>query len=301
MRYNPVIAKELKVKMRGWKSPALVTIYLGFLGLIVFFYFLTNDQISRYSSYSFNPRTAVNIYNMLAIAQFMLILLITPALTGGAISGERERQTLDLLLCTNLPTFSIVFGKLISSIAHVLLLIVASFPILGIVFIFGGIGLVDVLLLFAFYIVTAFMVGSVGLFYSSIFKKSSIAMVMTYVTLLGFVIGTVVIMYVWTFFTMRFGGNPETNPALILIFMAPNPFFGLASMATWSSGYIDIFNIFYELKRIFSDKTAGWIFTRPWLLNITFNVLLSGVLIWFTSWKLKPVKRKKKKKAGYQS
>ena len=30
MQINPVIEKELKTKMRGWKAPALITAYLGF-------------------------------------------------------------------------------------------------------------------------------------------------------------------------------------------------------------------------------------------------------------------------------
>jgi len=164
MQINPVIEKELKTKMRGWKSPALITAYLGFLGLFIFFYFLTNNQLSRYGMEYFNPRVALNSYNTLAAVQLILILMITPAMTAGAISGERERQTLDLLLCTNLSTFSVVTGKIFVSIAHILLLITASLPIMGTVFLFGGVGIGDLLLLFAFYLTTALMLGSIGIF-----------------------------------------------------------------------------------------------------------------------------------------
>ncbi len=62
---------------------------------------------------------------------------------AGSIAGERERQTLDMLLATKMKPWSIVLGKLESSLSSVLMLAVSSLPVLSIVFIFGGVGILE--------------------------------------------------------------------------------------------------------------------------------------------------------------
>ncbi len=52
---------------------------------------------------------------------------------GRSISGERGRQTLELLLSTQATPLQIVTGKLFSSLSHAALLIVSSFPIIALV------------------------------------------------------------------------------------------------------------------------------------------------------------------------
>jgi ABC-type Na+ efflux pump, permease component len=292
MQLNPVIEKELKTKMRGWKSPALLTVYLGFLGLFILLYFLTNNQLTSYNLNNFNPRVALNSYNTLATLQFMLILFITPAMTAGAISGERERQTLDLMLCTNLSSFSIVIGKILVSIAHVLLLITASLPILGMVFLFGGIGIVDLLLLFGFYLTTALMLGSMGIFYSSIFRKSSVSMVVSYISVFALLGGTFIALVLWMIVTKGILDNPP-SVAEIIVFFSPNPLFGFASISGISSGsrLSIISEIFAQLNQYVNPSGVPKWYTKPWVLNTCFNLIASAIFIFISSWKIKPVKK----------
>ena len=44
------------------------------------------------------------------------MLVLAPAFTTGAISLEREKQTLDLLVTTPLSTLGMVIGKLFSAL-----------------------------------------------------------------------------------------------------------------------------------------------------------------------------------------
>ena len=67
-------------------------------------------------------------------------LRVKPAMTAGAISLEREKQTLELLVTTPLGTLALVLGKLFSALTYVFLLILASIPLASIVFTFGGVG-----------------------------------------------------------------------------------------------------------------------------------------------------------------
>ena len=98
----------------------------------------------------FRPSESFILFALLAFIQLGLVLFITPGLTAGAISSEREKQTLPILLTTSQSSFQIISGKLLSSIAFLLLLIVAGLPVYSLVFLFGGISPLDFVKVFFF-------------------------------------------------------------------------------------------------------------------------------------------------------
>src|SRR5713226_4971181 len=97
--------------------------------------------------------------------------------TAGAISGERERQTIDLLFVTRIPPFSIIWGKLLASMSFVVLLLLLSVPIFSLVFLFGGIELDQVLYSFLVTIVAAFALGLIGIAFSTWLRRTLAATV----------------------------------------------------------------------------------------------------------------------------
>ncbi len=86
-----------------------------------------------------------------------MLIFIMPALTAGSISGERERQTLDILLTTTMKPSEIIWGKLLSSFSTMFLMVVSSFPLLAVSFVYGGIMIHDVLLLLLVYLTVALL------------------------------------------------------------------------------------------------------------------------------------------------
>ena len=74
-----------------------------------------------------------------ASLEFLMLILIMPAMTAGSISGERERQTLDLMLTTCMTPADIVLGKLEAALGTMFLMVVSSLPILAMVFVYGGV------------------------------------------------------------------------------------------------------------------------------------------------------------------
>jgi len=294
MMLNPILEKDIKTKMRGWRTPVLLSIYLLFLGLVLFLFFLASDQLFDVYGYStFNPRIAVNAYNVIALFQFALLMLIVPAITATAISGERERQTLDLMLCSDISTWSIVFGKLVVSIAHIMLLVFASLPILGTVFLFGGITLGEVILLFLFYAITALMAASLGIFLSTLFRKNVTAIITTYICLGILALGPVIIFFIWGVFFER-NYNGEITYSLVTAFLFPSPGFGFSSFLT--SGQSSFFGeIFSGIQNLADRETSFLRYLKPWMINGLFNIIFSGILICLSAWKLNPVKRRKQK------
>src|SRR6202011_6252266 len=133
--WNPIVAKEYRSRMRTWRSPVAMTVYILLLGGLGWAIFSSMAASSRNSV--FNGGQAANygqgLFLYLVLFQMVLLAFITPALTAGAISSERERQTIDLLFVTKLPAFSILWGKLLASMSFVLLLLLLSVPIFSLV------------------------------------------------------------------------------------------------------------------------------------------------------------------------
>jgi len=233
---NPVLNKEFKLRFRSFKSFLGLSFYLLALSIIIIGFIYIQTQNSPMGL--FRPDQSKNMFMLLSFIQMGLILFITPGLTAGVISGEREKQTLNILLTTNQSSTSIIFGKLISSVSFLLLMIIASMPIYSIVFLFGGISPGQVATILGFYIFTILVFGSVGIFFSTLVRRTIIAMVSTYGVTLFLTAGTAFLFTV-TMSVNQMGIttiNPVPyffvmlNPIMILFgFLEPDAFKELSS------------------------------------------------------------------------
>ncbi|MBS4189196.1 ABC transporter permease [Bacillus sp. FJAT-49705] len=209
---NPVLNKEFKLRFRSFKSFLGILFYLLALGLIIVgFVFI--ESLSNTTGF-FKPDQSRTIFIMLSFLQLALILFITPGLTAGVISSERERQTLNILLTTTQSSASIVLSKLISSLSYLLLLIVASLPLYSFVFLFGGISPGQVLITISFYMFTMLVFGSLGVLFSTLIRKTIVSMVTTYGVTLFLAGGTAFLTIIFMQFANRYGysATPSTNP-----------------------------------------------------------------------------------------
>lgn len=176
--YNPVLLKELKLRFRSFKSFSGLMVYLIALVIVVVGFLVVNTQFT--GSGFFTPSASYYMFMMLTVLQMALVMFITPGLTAGSISGEREKQTLNILLTTTQSSFQIILGKLLSSLAFLALMLIAGLPLYSIVFLFGGVSPSQLLLIFFFYFVTMLTIGSIGIFFSTITKKTIVSMIATY-------------------------------------------------------------------------------------------------------------------------
>ena len=179
--WNPIVSKEYRSRMRTWRSPLAMTVYILLLGGVGWAIFASTAATA---GNSFNGGQAANYGQVLLlwliVFQMVLLAFIPPALTAGAVSSERERQTIDLLFVTRLPAFSILWGKLLASMSFVILLLLLSVPIFSLVFLFGGIELDQVLTAFLVTAVAALTLGIIGLACSTAFKRTLPATVAAY-------------------------------------------------------------------------------------------------------------------------
>lgn len=186
---NPIFVFSAKRRMRSFRTSAVFTLY----ALILLALSLSQALSSLGRGYvtAWNMRAGIEGYIWLTFLQFALIILIAPAMTAGAISGERERQTLDLLLVTNTGSFKIVLGKLLDGFLFLVVLILSSAPFLSLVFLTGGIEPMEIVRTLLFLIVCAFAALSVGIFSSSLFKRTATAAVVAYLIVFAIGLGTI--------------------------------------------------------------------------------------------------------------
>lgn len=187
---NPVITKELRGRMRGARTYWLLFGYLLLLSLILFFSYLGwwNQHSSEMERGGASAGFTVGrtFFEILFYSQAVMIALITPALTAGAISIEREQRTFEMLRGTILRPRSIVWGKLASSVSFVALLLTSSLPLLSLCFLLGGVSPGEVFFAYILLVGDAFLFGAVGLCWSAYAANTATATVLSYATLIVF-------------------------------------------------------------------------------------------------------------------
>ena len=212
-----VVTKELRGRMRGRRAFVVVTVYLVLLSVFAWGIYELQRQSNEMrfqdgnlgaGAATISAQVGQSIFAGLLVLETLLILVLAPALTSGAVSQEREKQTLDLLITTPLSRLALVVGKLISALTYVLLLILASIPLSAIVFTFGGVGPEDILRAYVYLFAVAFGTGAIALFWSALLKRTQAATVVSYLTVLSLTLGATVLYIFWTAmnFTSQFGG-----------------------------------------------------------------------------------------------
>ena len=186
---NPVMVKELRSRMRGRRAFVVLTIYLlAMSGLISLVYAAYASAAS--TPYGPDPSEAGKVvFAVVMGVQGFLVLFIGPAFTAGAITGEKERQTYELLQTTLLSPRWFVIGKLMSALSYILLLTIASIPLQSIAFLLGGLSFTELVVGQLLLAVTAVAFALYGLYCSSIMRTTLASSVATFGGTLFAVVG----------------------------------------------------------------------------------------------------------------
>ncbi len=194
---NPMVLKELRGRMRGARAFIVLSVYLSLMsGFVTLIYILFSESLS-YSGPSQGGEIGRVLFYSIVGVELFLVTFIAPAFAAGSISGERERQTYDLLRTTLLPAHSLVGGKLFATLSYIFLLLLAAIPLQSIAFLFGGVAEVEVILSFIVLLCTAVLLGTIGVFFSALTKRTLAASVLSYafalMTILVLPIGLLVV------------------------------------------------------------------------------------------------------------
>ena len=179
----PVLMKEMRSRMRGMRAPVLLFITTG-LAILVGLLIITPSWDSLYRDSEYLSRSMAdigkNLFYGLVILEAILCAVIAPALTAGAVSTEREQQTLDLLLLTRLSNANILLGKLISSLSFVVMVLLCVLPVAAISFLLGGVDPAQFIWSLAIILTTVILFGVIGLYCSTRYQKTVTAVAVAY-------------------------------------------------------------------------------------------------------------------------
>ena len=239
-----IIVKELRGRMRGRRAFIVLTLHVLLLALFAWmFQRLNEESLANLGSYGGQAATYASasvgrgIFIGLMMLQTLMVAVLAPAATAGAISSEREHQTLELLAVTPISSLAIVLGKLFSALAWVFVLILASIPVTALVFVYGGVAPDDVLRAYIVLFATVIGLGSVGIFFSALTRRTGASTGLTFVTTLALVIGS---FFLWIFLSNTSDVSPtglRKQPSEALLYL--NPFVAQADVAcgTESGGF----------------------------------------------------------------
>ncbi|MWV44394.1 ABC transporter permease subunit [Paenibacillus sp. HJL G12] len=209
---NPVLDKEFRLRMRTPRSAISLLAYILVLGLIALGFIYITLYLDNQGNQSFNSGAGRMMFYVLSFAQLVLIAFMAPALTAGVISGEREKQTLSMLLTTQQSSSTIILSKLFSSLSFMTLIIVATLPIYSIVFLYGGISLKQLIFIFLFYLFVMLLLGSLGVLFSTIFKRTMVSVIVTYgVGLCIFLLTGLLYLFVMSIVQRNYYSMPSTT------------------------------------------------------------------------------------------
>lgn len=185
---NPVLQRELISNLRAPRAFLLMLVYQIALAAVVLIAYPRDARIDL----SRESASAQRLVDFFFVGQFAIASLMAPSFTAGAISGEKERKTYEMLLASPLRPWVIVSGKLVAALAHLVVLVSGSLPIIMLCLPLGGVSIYELLAAYVGLLSAIFLFGSISMYCSSYFKRTSASLVVSYVLILPILIVGVV-------------------------------------------------------------------------------------------------------------
>jgi len=277
---NPVTMKELRSRMRGRRAFAVLSLYLVFLSAAILFVYLVYLSSANLPSSTMARTAGKGLFAAILGVQVLLVTFIGPAFTAGAISGERERQTFDLLRTTLLSADAFVRGKLVSSLSYIVLLVLVSIPLQSIAFLLGGLSAVELVISQVLVLAAAVTYALYGLWCSAAMRSTLTATVTTFAGTLFATLGIPTIAFIGVFlfsFTNSTFGTIDPTVEMVLIYI------GLILAATnlpatliSSEAFLLQQNTITGFNHFIASRSM-FVFS-PWILFLIIHILVAILL-----------------------
>ena len=177
---NPVLQRELLVNLRMPRAFLLLLLYQVLLATVVYFAWPKDALVDLTK----NPESTSQLVDLFFLGQYILASLMAPSFCAGAISGEKERMTYEMLLASPIRPESIVMGKLVAALTHLAILIFTSLPIVMLCLPLGGVSFYEVLAAYLALIASVITFGMISVACGSFFPRTSASLVVSYLTIL---------------------------------------------------------------------------------------------------------------------
>ncbi|MBI3267482.1 MAG: ABC transporter permease subunit [Planctomycetes bacterium] len=170
-----LVAKELRIDTGSRRMAAVRTLAIGCMAVSLLlgmwrFAFRADDP-------SAFPEYGREMFTQLSWILLAGALLLAPALSFGAVSGERRKGTLGVLYLVGYTPARVVLAKFVARFLAVAMALLGALPIFVLVYAYGGVSLVEVVVVFATCLAAAAWGSATGILASVLIEERMAALI----------------------------------------------------------------------------------------------------------------------------
>lgn len=270
MRLNPVLAREIRQRMRGGRVVGVLTLFLILVAGVTAIAYGGSTSTSSIANQmegeipfdlealggivlpSDVTRIGQQIFAATTFTMFLLMVFMLPIIASSAISGERERQTLVPLQVTPMRPLQIVAGKFGASLMFVVVLITAALPLLALSYTIGGISVGQIARATIGLLLASFVFSAIGLFSSAVTRRSLTSVLLALILSFGLVLGTFIAASVLAELPIRGDRHPLASRYPLLV----SPLAMVADLSASDNPAPAVTSPWDELKTKFTSARA---------------------------------------------
>lgn len=146
-----------------------------------------------FAVYSWGDDIGAGVYSIVVNMVLLLVVLVSPTLSGNAINGDRDAATLAAVQVTEASTGDIMLGKLAAAVATGGAFLVVALPFLAFSLLGGGADALTLLVSLLVLALEIVVVAAIGVGLSGLIARPLFSVATTYLVVAGFVIGTLIV------------------------------------------------------------------------------------------------------------
>jgi ABC-type transport system involved in multi-copper enzyme maturation permease subunit len=270
MILGPVFWMEMRTASRRARHYATRAFFVSVIFTIIFaaWYSFQVHRGGRFSAPAGNgvwmplkphelPQLGHNIFSAYSVAQFLVVVLLAPLYTAGAIAADRERRVLEMLFTTDLRNIELVASKFLVRAIHLCALVISGLPVMFLCLLLGGVAAEDLIATSILTISTVLFVSSLGLLISIGSRRAYGAIIILYLILL----------IAWLALPVIAAFVGITNAAPV------------ANLTTWICLAIISLNPMLVLMSVVIDGFGAGIWTdAPWVCAISYGAVTFALM-----------------------
>jgi ABC-type transport system involved in multi-copper enzyme maturation permease subunit len=181
-----ILSLELRQRVRGVAAWVLLGIFVVLVAMV------TGAVWVALTGFGTEAGAGAGIYSTVIYFVLLLGTLVTPALSGNAINGDRDAGTLATTQVTLITTWQLILGKFLASWITALAFLVAALPFLLLSLLSGDVYWDTILVSVVILALELAVVAAVGVGLSAIIQKPLFSIVTTYLIVATLSVGTLI-------------------------------------------------------------------------------------------------------------
>ncbi|MBQ6230419.1 MAG: ABC transporter permease subunit [Eubacterium sp.] len=279
MQVNPITKREIKITARGKRY--FIEILVFEVILMLTFIISLNSIFGKGNVNSSDYNMFGKLFPLVGLAELLIMSFVIPVMTGASISGEKERQTFDIMLTTSIKPSQIVWGKLMSVIVRIMMFAIAGVPIMAVSFVSGSVSWGILFLYLLMVTIYAFFLASIGIYASSVCRKSMSAIIFSFVLVFFMIVGTLLLAFV------EYVVFDKLMISSIFLLLNPVMYFGV--LFSISAGDGNTFKLLKTIENMEVNSDHRWIIAAS-IIFVVFTIFF----IVLSARRIDPLKGNKK-------